>query len=69
MSYPYPHYGEEEEFDALESQNIEQHYNSFDEDEMNEYNKYTDEDIENFYDTLDCILEAKRCYVLLQSSN
>jgi len=62
-SYPYPIY--EIEIDELEEQLIEQEINSFDEDELNEYNLYTDENDE--LETILCIedvLELTGCCLI-----
>ena len=53
-SYPYPI--DEIEIDELENQLIEQEINSFDEDELNEYNLYTDENDE--LETILCIEDS-----------
>jgi len=62
-SYPYPI--NEIEMDELEEQLIEQEINSFDEDELNEYNLYTDENDE--LETILCIedvLELTGCCLI-----
>jgi len=60
MSYPY----EDDEFYKFETELMEQNFDSFDEEEIYEYNQYiTDEDMQNFMDSVECILEGK-CYVL-----
>ena len=53
-SYPYPI--DEIEIDELEEQIIEQEINSFDEEEMNLLNLYTDENDE--YETMLCIQDS-----------
>ena len=53
-SYPYPI--DEIEIDELEEQIIEQEINSFDEEEMNLLNLYTDENDE--YETILCIEDS-----------
>jgi len=62
-SYPYPIY--EIEIDKLEEEMLEQEINSFDEDELNEYNLYTDENDE--LETILCIedvLELTGCCLI-----
>ena len=61
--FPFPI--EEIEMDELEEQLIEQEINSFDEDELNEYNLYTDENDE--LETILCIedvLELTGCCLI-----
>ena len=64
-SYPFPI--NEIEIDELENELIEQEINSFDEDEMKEYNLYTDEQDE--IDTILCIEDSLELigYCLIES--
>jgi len=63
--YPYPVM--EIEIDELENEIIEQEINSFDEEEINEYNLYTDENDE--LDTILCIEDSLELigYCLIES--
>ena len=63
--YPYPVM--EIEIDELENEIIEQEINSFDEEEIKEYNSYTDENDE--LDTILCIEDSLELigYCLIES--
>ena len=64
MCYYYPYQINELKFDELENQIIEQDINSFDEEEIYEYNLYTDENDE--LETILCIDDAlEGCCVIL----